>query len=107
MNASSEFAEYDAVQTAFKDDSVLNADKKTLLRFLMAVCRARPQNDLNRATQREQGELIRLLISAKDSEESHSQALSIAKASLVVSVTALIVALLQTLGSLIGLLCHS
>ena len=91
---------YDDVRQAFDDGTVVGARKAELEQLLLAVGRARVLNPANQARAAEMGETMRQFLAARQSEELHSQALSVARVALWVSVVALVASLVQAATSM-------
>lgn len=82
-------ATYDDVQRAFTDGSVLTASKEELEQLLLAITTARILAEENRAVAAHRGETIRLLLSVRQSQRFHSQAIWVSVAALVVALASL------------------
>ena len=91
---------YDNVRDAFDNGTVVSASKEELEQLLLAVGRARVLDPANQARAAEMGETMRQLLAARQSLETHSQAMSVAKVALWVSVVALLASALQLVVSL-------
>jgi hypothetical protein len=86
---------YDDVRAAFDDGTVVEASTAELEQLLLAVGRARVLDPANQARASEMGETMRQLLAARQSQDSHSQAMRVAQVALWVSVAALIASLVQ------------
>lgn len=84
---------YDDVRAAFDDGTVVEASTAELEQLLLAVGRARVLDPANQARASEMGETMRQLLAARQSQDSHSQAMRVAQVALWVSVAALIASL--------------
>ena len=91
---------YDDVRDAFDKGTVVTASKEDLEQFLIAVGQARVLDPVNQARASEMGETMRQLLAARQSQAMHSQALSVARIALIVSVIALAASIVQVLAAL-------
>ncbi|MES2635056.1 MAG: hypothetical protein V4669_18965 [Pseudomonadota bacterium] len=91
---------YDDVRNAFDQGTVVDASRQELEQLLLAVGRARVLDPANQARAAEMGETMRQLLAARQSQEAHSQAMSVAKLALWVSLAALVASLVQAVEAL-------
>lgn len=91
---------YDDVRAAFDDGTVVEASTAELEQLLLAVGRARVLDPANQARASEMGETMRQLLAARQSQDSHSQAMKVAQVALWVSVAALVASLVQAAAGL-------
>jgi hypothetical protein len=82
---------YDDVRKAFDNATIIDASRRELEQFLVAVGRERILNPANQARASEMGETMRQLLSARQSEELHNKATRIAIIALVVSIAAFLI----------------
>lgn len=85
----------DDVEAAFKNGSIAGADRKELEQYLVAIANARIQSPTNQETANQRAETIRMLLTAKQSEELHGQTQSVARAALYVALAALAMSAIQ------------
>jgi hypothetical protein len=87
----------DDVTQAFTSGEIANADRKELEQYLIAIANARIQCVVNQELFSHRAETIRLLLSAKQSQELHGESQSVARAALYIALAALVMSALQLL----------
>lgn len=88
---------WDEMGQRFKNGSILNSTRGELEQFLFALASVQVRSEENRQRAQQMGETIRLLLARLDSQESHAEALGVARSALWVALAALGVSGLQAI----------